>query len=161
VVLHHETHLHDLGVFTGADTSFTPLTDHDADSFYTVTLTVTDGDGIATTQSVNVRPQTVALTLDSTPAGAPLAYAGTSVTAPYTGRAPCRWWSWRTRRLRRGSCAAAAWIRAKLKPASTAWTVWLGGPLPPGRYVLLVRAFGRDGSVTYGAGGHARLALRM
>src|SRR5205814_6113417 len=36
------------------------------------------------TQSVNVRPQTVALTLDSTPAGAPLAYAGTSVTAPYT-----------------------------------------------------------------------------
>jgi hypothetical protein len=76
------------------------------------------------------------------------------------GKTPCRWWSWRTRRLRRGSCGAAAWIRAQLKPVSTAWTVWLGGPLPPGHYVLLVRAFDRNGKVTYGAGGQARLSLR-
>ncbi len=254
-----------------------PLSDHDADSSYTITLTVTDSDGIASTKTVDVQPQTVALTLDSTPAGAPLGYAGTSQTAPYTtqaavgfhaplsaasqftaggviytlsswsdggagvhevtipahdlhltatytgppaplpaplpasgplkasspvdtvgpsitffpslrmarrgrfsgyardagggvevavrawhsGKGPCRWWSWRARRLRRGPCSAAAWIRAQLKPVSTAWTVWLGGPLPPGRYVLLVRAFDRNGNVTYGAGGRTRLSLRL
>jgi PKD repeat protein len=277
VILHHATHLHDLGTFTGASASFTPLTDHDADSSYTITLTVTDSDGIAGTKTVDVQPQTVALTLDSTPAGAPLGYAGTSQTAPFTtqaavgfhaplsaasqftaggltytlsswsdggaavhevtvpahdlhltatytgspalgptplpapvplkasspvdtvgpsitffpsrrmarlgrlsgyardagggvqvavrawhsGKGPCRWWSWRVRRLRRGSCAATAWIRAQRKPASTAWTVWLGGPLPPGRYVLFVRAFDRNGNVTYGAGGRTRLSLRV
>jgi hypothetical protein len=276
VILHHATHIHDLGTFTDAGTSFTPLTDHDADSSYTITLTVTDSDGIAGTKTIDVHPQTVALTLDSTPAGAPLGYSGTSQTAPYTtqaavgfhaplsaasqftaggvtynlsswsdgggfvhevtipahdlhltaaytappvplptpltasglqaaaplaaagpsitffpsrrmarlgrfsgyardagggvevavrawhsGTAPCRWWSWRARRLRPGLCGAAAWTRAQLKPISTAWTVWLGGPLPPGRYVLLVRAFDRKGNVTYGAGGRTRLSLRL
>ena len=46
VLLHHATHIHQLSTGTGTDVSFTPLTDHDADSYYEIRLTATDSDGL-------------------------------------------------------------------------------------------------------------------
>ncbi len=87
VLAHHNTHLHDLGRFTGATASFTPLTDHDSDTYYEVDLTATDSGGQTTTKSVRINPQTIPLTLASSPTGAPVTYAGTAHTAPFTTQA--------------------------------------------------------------------------
>ncbi len=83
IVLQHGTHSHVETDRTGASATFTPRTDHDADSYYTVTLTVTDSGGLTGSRTVTIRPQTASLRLESTPAGAPLGYAGTNVTAPF------------------------------------------------------------------------------
>ena len=74
---------------TGKTGSFTPTTDHDADSFYRVTLTATDSDGLSTSKTVMIRPETVNLAISSTPAaGAPISYAGFPlVAAPHTAPA--------------------------------------------------------------------------
>ncbi len=83
--LHHATHIHEYSSFPGRTGSFTPATDHDADSYYEIRLTVTDSGGRSTTKTVDVRPQTVQLTLASTPTGAPLSYDGqTAVAGPLT-----------------------------------------------------------------------------
>jgi PKD repeat protein/glucose/arabinose dehydrogenase len=86
VLVHHSTHLHDLGHFSGTSASFVPLTDHDADTWYEIILTATDSGGLTATKSVRIDPQTVALTIASTPAGAPVTYAGTNRVAPYSTR---------------------------------------------------------------------------
>jgi PKD repeat protein len=87
VILHHVAHIHDLGHFTGSPTSFVPLTSHDSDSNYDVTLTATDASGLSTSKTVNIIPQTVSFTLASAPAGAPISYAGVNQTAPFTTNA--------------------------------------------------------------------------
>jgi hypothetical protein len=84
VILHHSTHTHDLGSYQGADASFTPLTDHDANSYYDVILTATDSNGVSTSRTVSVYPQTINLTVASSPAGAPVSYAGVDHSAPFT-----------------------------------------------------------------------------
>jgi PKD repeat protein len=84
VILHHSTHIHDLGHFSGSPTSFVPLTSHDADSYYDVTLTATDSIGLSASKTVTIKPETVSFTLASTPPGAPISYAGVNQTAPYT-----------------------------------------------------------------------------
>jgi PKD repeat protein len=86
VLAHHNTHLHDLGRFTGATASFTPLTDHDADTWYEIILTATDSGGLTDTKTVRIDPQTVAVTIASTPVGGPVTYAGTNRVAPYGTR---------------------------------------------------------------------------
>ena len=45
VILVHADHAHDFVTITGKNASFTPATDHDADSHYRVTLTATDSKG--------------------------------------------------------------------------------------------------------------------
>ena len=87
VILHHSTHIHDLGHFSGSPTSFTPLTSHDADSYYDVTLTATDANGLSASKTVSINPETVSFTLASVPTGAPISYAGVNQTAPYTTNA--------------------------------------------------------------------------
>jgi glucose/arabinose dehydrogenase len=83
VRLHHSTHIHPITDINGvAQTSFTALRDHDADSFYDITLIATDADGLVTNKTVELRPQTVPLTLDSAPAGAPVSYGGRAFDAP-------------------------------------------------------------------------------
>jgi PKD repeat protein len=84
VVAHHNTHTHDLGTFTGATASFTPLVDHDADTWYDVILTATDSAGATGTKNVRIDPQTVTLTINSSTPGAPVSYAGFNQTTPFT-----------------------------------------------------------------------------
>jgi glucose/arabinose dehydrogenase len=84
VSLIHKTHTHDLTGLSGAQTSFAPAADHDADAHYRITLIATDAAGLSTTKRVEIFPRSVSLTLASSPPGAPVTYAGTSVPAPVT-----------------------------------------------------------------------------
>jgi PKD repeat protein len=88
VVLVHADHAHDFITVAGKNTSFTPATDHDADSHYRITLTATDSKGRSTAKTVTIVPQTVRLTISSIPAGAPITYAGyPQVAAPFNAAA--------------------------------------------------------------------------
>jgi PKD repeat protein len=87
VLLVHGTHVHPFQTLTGKKASFTPTTDHDADSFYRVTLTATDSDGLSAAKTVVIRPASVGLSITSEPSGAPISYAGYSLTAPHTAQA--------------------------------------------------------------------------
>ncbi len=82
VRLHHSTHIHPIATLSGTQTSFQALRDHDADSYYEVTLIAQDSSGLTASRSVEIRPQTIGLQLQSTPAGAPLSYGGRAYTAP-------------------------------------------------------------------------------
>ncbi|MGH2978995.1 MAG: PQQ-dependent sugar dehydrogenase [Solirubrobacterales bacterium] len=88
VVLVHADHAHDFTTLEGKQASFTPWTDHDADSHYRVTLTATDSKGVSASKTVTIAPETIDLTIASVPAGAPITYAGyAQVAAPYSSRA--------------------------------------------------------------------------
>lgn len=85
ILLHHNTHLHEVDTPTGSTASFVAADDHDADSFYEIRLKATDSAGQTDTKTVNIYPQTIPLTLDSSPAGAPVSYdAGALEPAPVT-----------------------------------------------------------------------------
>ena len=85
VRLHHGQHIHPVSEFNGVpQASFTALRDHDSDSYYDVILTARDSAGLTGTRTITIRPETVNLTLASTPAGAPLGYAGQAGSAPWT-----------------------------------------------------------------------------
>jgi PKD repeat protein len=77
---------------TGAATSFTPPTNHDADVWYEVQLSATDSDGTKISAPARrVDPDTVDLTLASSPAGASLKYASSAAPAPFTKQALIGW----------------------------------------------------------------------
>jgi PKD repeat protein len=80
VLLHHGTHLHDIGTFTGEQAEFTTDDEHDADSHYEIALTATDSRGRSAEQRSEIQPETVNLVLSSSPIGAPITYpdAGTA-----------------------------------------------------------------------------------
>jgi PKD repeat protein len=83
VTLVHKDHEHPLGDFIGAATQFVAVRDHDSDSHYEVTLTVTDGRGLSTVlPPVPVPPETIRLAIRSKPAGIKLSYGGRAVTTP-------------------------------------------------------------------------------
>ena len=82
VVLHHGSHTHSQGDLHGADPSFTPPGDHDADSYYEIELTATDSDGVVDRKTVEIHPETIPFTLASVPAGVPLSYSGVQHVAP-------------------------------------------------------------------------------
>ncbi|MBJ7330107.1 MAG: PQQ-dependent sugar dehydrogenase [Solirubrobacteraceae bacterium] len=85
VTLHHGTHTHPIVQVAGAaETSFRAVEDHDADSYYEIELTATDATGLSAVKRVEIRPETRLLKLDSSPAGAPITYAGRAFTAPYS-----------------------------------------------------------------------------
>jgi hypothetical protein len=83
VILVHRTHQHSFGTLTGPEIHFTPAVDHDADSHYEARLRVTDSGGLYGEATRRIDPETVRLQLLSTPPGAPLAYADTSMAAPF------------------------------------------------------------------------------
>ena len=90
VVLHHGDHDHYVGDAFGREFPFRPLRDHDADSYYTVFVYAKDRSGLGQWQprdEVTLRPKTTELSLDSTPAGAPIAYGGVQLYAPVVRRA--------------------------------------------------------------------------
>jgi glucose/arabinose dehydrogenase len=81
----HLSHVHDLTGLTGAQTSFTAGTDHDANSHYRVTLVATDSAGRRSdTKVVNIYPRAINLTLGSSPPGAQVTYGGSTSEAPRT-----------------------------------------------------------------------------
>jgi glucose/arabinose dehydrogenase/PKD repeat protein len=83
VRLHHGDHVHLLTRFDATTTpSFVALDDHDADSYYEVTLRVTDSHGLQGTRTITLRPETVGLTLESVPPGAPLSYGNIRGVGP-------------------------------------------------------------------------------
>ncbi|UUY05629.1 PKD domain-containing protein [Svornostia abyssi] len=84
VTLHHAGHTHPIVQVTGANEArFRAVQDHDADSWYEIELTATDPGGVAAKRTVELRPETVPLRVESAPAGAPVTYAGRARTAPY------------------------------------------------------------------------------
>jgi glucose/arabinose dehydrogenase len=83
VKLVHGSHVHVAGSFHGQTSiQFTAQDDHDSDSYYEVSLTATDEDGLSATAMVEIRPQLAPLRVDSVPPGAPVSYAGSPFTAP-------------------------------------------------------------------------------
>ncbi len=84
VRLYHSTHIHPITTLTGANADFQTWNDHDADSYYDITVTATDSDGLTATKSIQIHPQTVDLAIESVPAGAPVSYSGRAGTAPWT-----------------------------------------------------------------------------
>jgi glucose/arabinose dehydrogenase len=84
VIANHGGHLHDVGGFAGAEASFTPVDDHDADTYYDVFLTATDSQGLSSMRVISVYPQTVELTVESRPEGAAVSFGGLSLAAPFS-----------------------------------------------------------------------------
>jgi glucose/arabinose dehydrogenase len=76
-------HPHPLLSRTGAEGSFT-IPDHGEEFFIEVRLTATDSNGLSDTKSVTLQPQTVRLTLDTSPSGLEVVYDGRAGTAPLT-----------------------------------------------------------------------------
>ena len=68
-MLHHRTHIHPLRDFAGPEHTFSSPGDHDADSYFEITLNATDASGDFDAASVEIRPETIALTLASSPPG--------------------------------------------------------------------------------------------
>ena len=88
VVLIHKGHAHDLGTFTGRSARFNPVADHDADSYYQVTLSVTDPGGLTVVKGpLRVSPETVRLRLKTNIGKVKLSYGGRNVKAPEKFRA--------------------------------------------------------------------------
>jgi glucose/arabinose dehydrogenase/PKD repeat protein len=60
----------------------------------------------------------------------------------------CLWWSTKRHRLVRVNqkCSKPQWLQARLSTTGgiTRWTVKLGGHLPPGKYLVIVRAVDRE-----------------
>lgn len=87
VVIHHcpggVCHTHILQSSTGATGSFA-VPDHGDDSYFELVLTATDSAGQTSSTSLSILPQTVQLTLNSTPSGLQLILGGETVTTPYT-----------------------------------------------------------------------------
>jgi glucose/arabinose dehydrogenase/chitodextrinase len=83
VKLFHGEHVHPINSYDGVtDPSFTANDDHDADSYFEVTLTVTDSGGLSGSKTIQLRPETVSYTLSSSPSGAPVSYAGAAGSTP-------------------------------------------------------------------------------
>ena len=83
VSLHHGDHVHPVRELDGvAAGEFRAGDDHDADSFYEISLTALDERGASSTRTIEIYPEIVGLSLDSSPGGAPLSYGGRSATAP-------------------------------------------------------------------------------
>lgn len=80
VALHHRDHNHPRGDLAGGDVEFTALADHDADSHYVITATVTDAGGLEDSTTFEIHPRTVPLSVRSDPPGASLTYADASTT---------------------------------------------------------------------------------
>ncbi|GAA2588930.1 hypothetical protein GCM10010435_79280 [Winogradskya consettensis] len=85
-VLHHGTHIHPfVGPLTGRAGSFTiPSTgESSADTWYELTVTATDTNGLSTSRSVTIRPITTTFTVATSPPGLTAYLDGIPETAPH------------------------------------------------------------------------------
>ena len=84
VIIHHGTHTHQVTTLDGvAEASFQTIRDHDADSYYEITLRAQDSSGLTGTRTIQIRPETVPFAIQSTPPGAPVSYGGAALTTPF------------------------------------------------------------------------------
>ena len=60
------------------------MPDHGDDNYLEIVLTATDSAGATGTTSVSIQPQTIQLTLDTSPTGLNVVYGGTTHVAPFT-----------------------------------------------------------------------------
>ncbi len=90
IVLQHcpggQCHPHPFLSRTGASGSFV-VPDHGDEFFFELRLTATDANGLSHSTSVSIHPQTVLLTLDTSPSGLQVVYDGTSGATPLQRRA--------------------------------------------------------------------------
>lgn len=87
LILHHcpsTCHAHPLGTFPGVSSGSFVAPDHEYPSHLELRLTATDSGGLTDTESVLLDPQTVALTLASSPSGMRLVLNGGEGVAPFT-----------------------------------------------------------------------------
>lgn len=78
-MLRHDAHDHPMpSATTGGTTRFTPVRDHDADSYYVVTVRATDSQGGETVRTVSIRPQTAVVRVTSNVPEAKVSYGGSS-----------------------------------------------------------------------------------
>ena len=83
VTLVHKAHKHPVDSLTGTSAEFEPVADHDADSYYEVTLSVSDPDGYTLVlPPVRLDPETVRMRLRSNIGKVKLSYGGRTVRAP-------------------------------------------------------------------------------
>ena len=90
VRFHHGTHVHPfLGPLTSRAGSFTiPTTgEASADTWYEVTMTATDADGLSTSRSVSIHPRKSHITLNTNPPGLTVLLDGVPTSTPYTAEA--------------------------------------------------------------------------
>jgi glucose/arabinose dehydrogenase len=90
LTLRHDDHNHYVGEAYGRKFTFRPLRDHDANSYYTVSVAATDSDGLLQSEpqhEIALRPKTTRLSLISEPAGAPMVYGSAELLAPVERRA--------------------------------------------------------------------------
>jgi glucose/arabinose dehydrogenase len=77
-------HAHNVQTWTGVASGSFVAPDHEYPSFLDLTLTATDSNGNATSQTVRLNPRTVQLTFTSSPSGARLVVNSVEQVAPFT-----------------------------------------------------------------------------
>ena len=81
-----DCHTHLLKTMPGVASGSFAAPDHDYPSYLTLQLTATDSTGTSATTSIDLQPQTVDLTFNSSPSGLSLAGGPTASTTPFTRR---------------------------------------------------------------------------
>ena len=88
VVFNHDQHIHPETGSSGSSSFdlIIPTSGHGFSgvTFYTITLTVTDQDGLVATSSVQIFPEKVSVTVNSAPPGLEVLVEGLPVQTPYT-----------------------------------------------------------------------------
>ena len=87
LILHHcpsNCHTHPLDTFSGVASGSFATPDHEYPAHLELKLTATDSGGLTDTESVLLYPQTVGLTLSSSPSGLRLVLNGVEAVAPFT-----------------------------------------------------------------------------
>jgi PKD repeat protein len=90
VILNHcdstgqSCHVHQLQTFSGVSSGSFTAPDHSYPSTLEIRLTATDSQGLGSTTSIVLQPQTTNLTFTSVPSGLQLVFDGTTQATPYT-----------------------------------------------------------------------------
>jgi glucose/arabinose dehydrogenase len=89
IILHHcfdptNCHTHLIQTFTGVASGSFAAPDHGYPCWLEIQLTATDSTGTSATTSLRLDPQTVNLTIASSPSGAQLSFDATTAKAPFT-----------------------------------------------------------------------------
>jgi PKD repeat protein len=77
-------HVYPVAGFAGKSGSFVAADQGFEDAFYTITTTATDSAGLSTVATQNILPQTVNVTIESSPSAVPVQVDGVAQVTPYT-----------------------------------------------------------------------------
>ncbi len=87
VIIHHcpsNCHTHLYSTFSGVTAGSFPAPDHEYPSYLEIQLTATDSQGLQSTASVSLYPNTVPLTFQSSPSGLQVSVNAAAATTPFT-----------------------------------------------------------------------------